>query len=101
MIRVRHKVKTCICCAYEKFTRAVTEQNDWYDVFEESDRSGEHRPLCLPRSCTTLFVLHSAEHENYPSHKCQNANNFLLINVKMPTIVDILIFISRINNGLW
>ena len=34
-------------------------------------------------------MLNSAEHETYPAHKCKN--------VKIPTIVGILTFISKIN----
>ena len=39
-----------------------------------------------PRGYKTFFMLNSAEHKIYPAH-----------NVKMPTIVGILTFISRIN----
>ena len=39
-----------------------------------------------PRGYKTFFILNSAEHEIYPAH-----------NVKMPTIVGILTFISVIN----
>ena len=38
-----------------------------------------------PRGCN-FFMLNSAEHQIYPVHK-----------IKMPTIVGILTFISRIN----
>ena len=28
-----------------------------------------------PRDYKTFFILNSAEHEIYPAHKCENANN--------------------------
>ena len=42
-------------------------------------------------------MLNSAEQENFSANKYENANYciFLLINMKMPTIVGIFIFISR------
>ena len=50
-------------------------------------------------------MLNSTEHENSTAHKTKILTNLnlsdvvfiLLINVKMPTIVDILTFMSRIN----
>ena len=45
-----------------------------------------------PRGYKTVFILNSAEYEIYKF--------ILLINVKMPTIVGILTFISRINDWL-
>ena len=64
----------------------------------------EHRA----RGYKTFFMLNSAENEICSAYKKLNANNlyffpakqmkfFLLINIKMPTIVGILIFISRKN----
>ena len=64
-----------------------------------------------PRGYKTFFMLNSAEHEICPANKSQITNNckfylakhscawnfFLLINMKMPTIVGIFIFISRNN----
>ena len=64
-----------------------------------------------PRGNKTLFMLNSVEHEILNAHKykkyIQNQRFsgvekprmvfFLLINVKMPTIVGILTFISRKN----
>ena len=61
------------------------------------------------RGYKTFFMLNSAEHEILNTHKCKNINSiislscsdklimlfFLLINVKMPTIVGILTFMSR------
>ena len=44
------------------------------------------------------FLLNIAEDENCSAIKYENANNIsLLINMKMPTIVDIFISISREN----
>ena len=61
-----------------------------------------------PQDYKTFFMLNSAEHEFCPAYKSQITNNckfflakhswawtFLLINMKMPTIVGIFIFISR------
>ena len=56
-----------------------------------------------PRGYKTFFMLNSAEHEICPNNKSQITNNCtllsmkisLLINMKMPTIVGIFIFISR------
>ena len=45
-------------------------------------------PLFLPRGYKTVFMLNSAEHEIF----------FLLINVKMPTDVGILTYMSRKNS---
>ena len=45
--------------------------------------------LIWPRGYTTFFMLNSIEHEI-----------FLLINVKMPTVVGILTFMSRKNSIL-
>ena len=63
-----------------------------------------HFSLCIhtvwPRGYKTFFMLNSAEHENFSANKYENANNScmkisLLINMKMPTIVGIFLFISR------
>ena len=45
-------------------------------------------------------MLNTAEHETFSANKYENANKLsmkfsLLINMKMPTIVGIFIFISR------
>ena len=45
--------------------------------------------ITRPRGYTTFFMLYSVEHEF-----------FLLINVKMPTVVGILTFMSRKNSIL-
>ena len=63
-----------------------------------------------PRGYKTLFILNSAEHEISTDHKklkyrqikilalsLSDAVFIMLINVKMPTIVGILKFMSRIN----
>ena len=63
-----------------------------------------------PQGYKTIFVLNSAEHEIYIAHKYQIAkvneisglnhksqSLILLLNVKMPIIVGILTFVSRIN----
>ena len=67
----------------------------------------------MPTSIRSLgynkkFMLNSAEHEIFDAHDYRNIKKsafsgsdmpkmlfFLLINVKMPTIVDILTFMSR------
>ena len=63
------------------------------------------------RGYKTFFMLNSTEHEISAAHKNKNAEKYryfllfnlsvdvfiLLINVKMPTIVGILTFMSRIN----
>ena len=41
------------------------------------------------------FLLNIAEHEIFSSNKYENANNIL--NMKMPTIVGMFIFVSRGN----
>ena len=46
-----------------------------------------------PEVIKTFFMLNSSKHETYPADKYF----YLLINVKMPTVFGILIFISRIN----
>ena len=65
----------------------------------------------MPRGYKTLFMLSSIEHEILNAHKYKNIKKFgvflgsdkprmlffSLINVKMPLIVGILIFISRKN----
>ena len=70
-----------------------------------------HRGLSnWPRGYKTFFVLNSIEHEILNAHKYKNIKKFVflgsakhrmpffpLINVKMPTIVGILTFISRKN----
>ena len=62
-----------------------------------------------PRGYKTYFMLNSVEHEISNAHKYKNIKKFsffsdsdkpkilffLLINVKMPTIVGILTFMSR------
>ena len=65
-----------------------------------------------PRGYKKIFMLNSAEHEICPANKSQITNNgkffhsklsmkiSLLINMKMPTIVGIFIFISRENSML-
>ena len=62
-----------------------------------------------PRGYKTFFMLNSAEHEIFHANKSQITNNCkfflakhdmktsLLINMKMPTIVGIFIFIIREN----
>ena len=64
-----------------------------------------------PRGCKTFFMLNSFEHEILDAHKYKKYQEiqlfsgadklrmlfFLLINVKMPTIVGILTFMSRNN----
>ena len=64
-----------------------------------------------PRGYKTFFILNSVEHEILNAHKYKNFKNFsffsdldklrmpffLLINVKMPTIVGILTLMSRRN----
>ena len=64
-----------------------------------------------PPGYKTFFMLNSAEHENLNAHKYKNRRKltallgsdklimlfFLFINVKMPTIVGILTFMSRKN----
>ena len=64
-----------------------------------------------PRGLKTFFMLSSTEHENLTAHSNKLVNNkdnffalklldivfILLINVKMPTTVGILTFMSRIN----
>ena len=66
---------------------------------------------CRPRGYKTFFILNSAEHEISTDHKkikyrqikkflalsLSDAVFVVLINVKMPTIVGILKFMSRIN----
>ena len=52
--------------------------------------------LIIPNS----FLLYIAEHEIFSANKYENANYLkfsLLINMKIPTIVGIFIFISREN----
>ena len=66
----------------------------------------------VQRLWNLFFILNSDEHVICPANKYQNTNNFnifffcwielsfkfiLLINIKMPTAVYILIFISKIN----
>ena len=61
----------------------------------------------MPRGYKTFFMLHSGEHEIVNAHKYKDINKlgsdkhrklfFPLINVKMPTIVGILTFMSRKN----
>ena len=46
-----------------------------------------------PRGYKTFFILKSSEHEISTA----DVVFIMLINVKMPTIVDILTFMSRIN----
>ena len=67
--------------------------------------------LAWPRGYKTFFMLNSVEHEILNAHKYKNIKKFsffsdsdkpimlffLLINVKMPTIVGILTFMSRKN----
>ena len=62
-----------------------------------------------PHGYKTFFMLNSAEHEILNAHKSENIKKlsiflgsdkprmlfFLLINVKMPTVVGILTFMSR------
>ena len=62
-----------------------------------------------PWGYKTIFVLNSTEHEISTSHKSKMLKNkdflairrsdvfIMLINIKMPTIVGILIFMSTIN----
>ena len=64
-----------------------------------------------PQDYKTYFMLNSVEHEILNAHKYKNIKKFsfflgsdkprmlffLLINVKMPTIVGILTFLSRKN----
>ena len=64
-----------------------------------------------PRGYKTFFMLNSDEHEILNAHKCEKYQEiwhyldsakprmlfFLLINVKMPTVVGILTFLSRKN----
>ena len=53
---------------------------------------------------TLFFMLNSGEHEIYPAHKCQNANNCWHFNINNSrintTIVGILTIISRINTTI-
>ena len=65
----------------------------------------------MPQRYKTIFMLYLAEHEILNAHKYKNKKNqlfscsekpinllfFLLINVKMPTIIGILTYISRKN----
>ena len=67
--------------------------------------------LTWPRGYKTFFMLNSTEHEILNAHKYKNIKKFgfffgsdkprmlffPLINVKMPTIVGILTFMSRKN----
>ena len=66
--------------------------------------------LTRPRGYKTFFMLNSTEHEISTAHKTKIPANkkflalslsaavlIMLINVKMPTIVCILTFMSRIN----
>ena len=68
-------------------------------------------PTNRPRGYKTFFILNSAEHEILNVHKDKNIKKsaflgsdkprmvfFPLINVKMPTIVGILTFMSRKNS---
>ena len=48
-----------------------------------------------PQGYKTFFMLNSTEHQISTAHK--NVVFIMLINVKMPTIVGILTFMSRIN----
>ena len=64
-----------------------------------------------PRGYKTFFILNSVEHEILNVHKYENIKKFsifqaqisldwyffLLINVKMPTVVGILTFMNRKN----
>ena len=73
-----------------------------------------HFYLSWPRGYKTFFMLNSAEHEILITHKYKKIRKlnifqaqtkptmlfFLLINVKMPTIVGILTFMSRKNSML-
>ena len=68
-------------------------------------------PMPRPRGYKTFFVLNSIEHEILNAHKYKKYQEFqhftgsdkprmlflLFINVKMPTIVGILTFMSRKN----
>ena len=72
------------------------------------------RARCCPEVIKLFFNLNSAEHEILTAHEYWNSQNqwklqvwitksqsfILLINVKMPTIVGILTFMSRINFDL-
>ena len=58
----------------------------------------------MPRGYTTIFIRNSVELEVLNTHKCENIKKFsilqvffLLINLKMPTIVGIFTFMSRKN----
>ena len=56
-------------------------------AFSKSLFSNDNNVLIRPRGYKTFFMLISTEHENYPALK----------NVKMPSMVGISTFISRIN----
>ena len=71
---------------------------------------GPHREKTWPRGYKTFFMLNSTEHEISTAHKIKNKDFscfqtlrcciyqiIMLINIKMPTIVGILILISWIN----
>ena len=77
-------------------------------LYNKSDQTVQTHTHIRTRGYKTLFVLNSVEHEILNAHKnkisrnsaCLGSNKprmvfFPLINVKMPTIVGILTFISR------
>ena len=52
----------------------------WLDFFFFFKKSSFGKRKCLcnmfrPRGYKEIFMLISAEHEFFPAHKCQNANN--------------------------
>ena len=73
------------------------------------DWTPQKRGLVLAQGYKTFFMLNSAEHEILNAYKYENIKKFsifsgseksrmllfLLINVKMPTVVGILTFMSR------
>ena len=50
-------------------------------VYASSEGSGETSYMTWPRVYKTFSMLNSAEHEIYPAHKCQNANNCWHLNI--------------------
>ena len=72
---------------YKFFSHTVTSIGQVPFSMSKHSKSGSVEARSGPEVVKLFFVLNSAEHEIM--------NFFLLINVKMPTIVGILTFMSR------
>ena len=78
-----------MCGKFYDFSKVSPSDFLQSDIFQKKQQKKKQEYLqyqtvwiqIRPRGYKTFFILNSAEHEIYPAHKCQNANNCWHLNI--------------------